>query len=107
MLSPCCVFKLNSMLFNIDSCSKRLAAGTFLCHSRSIKSIVLFLHFVVKQLINSCKCNTLSKMYTKTESSFSSSTDVAEPKIDMSLAFYLHDCYSPTQIETLILVTLS
>ena len=72
MLSSCCVVKLNSMLFKIDSCSKRLAYGTFLCHRRSIKSTVLFLHFVVKQLINSCKCNALSKMYTKTESSLSS-----------------------------------
>lgn len=59
VLSSCCAIKLNSMLFNIDSCSKRLAAGMFLCRSRSIKSTVLFLHFVVKQLINSCKCNTL------------------------------------------------
>ena len=89
MLSSCCVVKLNSMLFKIDSCSKRLAYGTFLCHRRSIKSTVLFLHFVVKQLINSCKCNTLSKMYTKTESSFSSSTDVAEPKIDDVLGVLL------------------
>lgn len=76
MLSSCCVVKLNSMLFKIDSCSKRLAYGTFLYHRRSIKSSVLFLHFVVKQLINSCKCNTLSV--------FSQFFFVAEPKIDRS-----------------------
>ena len=76
MLSSCCVIKLNSMLFKIDSCSKRLAYGTFLYHRRSIKSTVLFLHVVVKQLINSCKCNTLSV--------FSQFFFVAEPKIDRS-----------------------